>query len=194
MSNAVSALDGASFDGLVAVSEAGLAGMITLRGDLKSPELGKAVTAQTGLYVPAQREAVFQGDQGVLWMSPDELMILCPYAEAERQAVGLSEALAGTHALAVNVSDARALFHISGAEVRDVLAKLAPVDLSSEAFGPGQVRRTRLAQSAAAFWMVSDTEARVIFFRSVAQYMFDRLSTAAQPGSSVVYFAAQVAV
>ncbi|MGR3380616.1 MAG: sarcosine oxidase subunit gamma, partial [Roseovarius indicus] len=42
MSDAVSALKGASFDGTVTVRDAGLQGMITLRGDLGSAKMTKA--------------------------------------------------------------------------------------------------------------------------------------------------------
>ncbi len=102
----------------------------------------------------------------------------------------LQAALSGTHHLAENVSDARALIALSGpdARVREVLAKLAPVDLHPAHFKPGDIRRTRLAQVAGAFWMAEAGQANVICFRSVAQYVFDLLSAAADPAASVDYF------
>ena len=45
MSNLASALNGASFNGLAKVDEAGLVGMITLRGDLGSAKVAAAVKA-----------------------------------------------------------------------------------------------------------------------------------------------------
>ena len=88
----------------------------------------------------------------------------------------------------MNVSDARAVFRIKGPNTREVLAKLAPVDLSPQAFGPGMIRRTRLAQVPAAFWMEDTDTAQLVCFRSVAQYVFDLLKTAAQPGSEVGFY------
>ena len=64
-------------------------------------------------------------------MSTDELLVLVPYAEVEAKLAAMTNALSGTHALAVNVSDARAVFRVSGPVAREVLGKLAPVDLSS---------------------------------------------------------------
>ncbi|MCX8953704.1 sarcosine oxidase subunit gamma [Ruegeria sp. NA] len=185
MSEPISALNHASYDGIANVRECGLQGMITLRGDLSDKSLAKAVKDTTGQNVPGQREALVSGDTGVCWMSPDELLVLVPYAEVETKLAAMVKALGKTHALAVNVSDARAVFTISGASAREVLGKVAPVDLSAEAFQPGQIRRSRLAQVAGAFWMDDAETFRVVCFRSAADYVFKLLKVAAQPGSEV---------
>lgn len=185
MSEPISALNGIRYDGLARVEEAGLQGMITLRGDLASKPVKAAVTAATGAKMPGQR-GVAQGKTGTaLWMSPDELMLLCPYDQVEAVLDQVTEALDGAHALAVNVSDARALFSVSGAAAREVLGKLCPVDLSPEGFGLGSIRRSRMAQIPAALWLEDDQSFRVICFRSVADYAFNLLKVAAQPGSAV---------
>lgn len=185
MSDSISALNGARFDGLARIEEAGLQGMITLRGDLSSKPVKAAVAAATGGKVPGQREVV-QGKTGTaLWMSPDELLLLCPYEQVPAMLDKATASLGAAHALAVDVSDARALFSVSGPAAREVLAKLCPVDLSPEAFAPGAIRRTRMAQVAAAIWLESEDSFRVICFRSVADYAFNVLKAAAQPGSAV---------
>lgn len=188
MSEAVTALGGATSQGIVTVTESALQGMITLRGDLGSTALQSAVSDVVGHQVPTPRGVLGTPGAGVVWMSPDEVLVLCPYAEAATKALALSQALAGTHALVANVSDARAVFEIRGAGVRDIMAKIAPVDMSPAAFPVGMVRRTRLAQVAAAFWLEDDHSLRVICFRSVAQYVFDLLRTVSADGSEVDYF------
>ena len=181
----ISALGGARHDGLARIEEAGLQGMITLRGDLASKPVKSAVTAATGAKVPGQR-GVARGKTGTaLWMSPDELMLLCPYAEVDATLDKVTAALGTAHALAVDVSDARAMLSVSGPAAREVLAKLCPVDLAPGVFAPGMVRRSRMAQVPAAIWMEGDQSFRVICFRSVARYAFDLLKVAAQPGSEV---------
>ena len=124
-------------------------------------------------------------------MSPDELLILCPYDEVSDRLAKMTKTLGNTNALAVDVSDARAIFAISGEDARDVMAKLCPVDLHPEVFKPGEIRRTRLAQIAAAIWMEDDDTFRLICFRSVAQYAYDALKVAAAAGSAVGFHAAQ---
>ncbi|MBO9477195.1 sarcosine oxidase subunit gamma [Shimia sp. R11_0] len=185
MSKAVSALNGASFEGFVKVEETGLRGMITVRGDLDSAEMSAAVRAATGAQMPAQRK-VASGDKGVVaWMSPDELLVVVDYAEVLETVATLTTALASSHALVANVSDARAVYHVSGEGSRDVLAKLAPVDFGKDAFGVGDIRRSRFAQVPAAVWGNEDGSFEVICFRSVAQYVFDLLKVSATPGGEV---------
>lgn len=159
--------------------------MITLRSDLASPKLRKAVKSATGLDVPGQRECALKGDAGVAWMSPDELMVMVPYDQASATTAKLAEALKSEHALVVNVSDARAVFRVEGAGAREVIAKLAPVDLTQGAFAPGMFRRTRLAQAAVAFWMPNANSFDLVCFRSEASYVFDLLAMSARTGSEV---------
>jgi len=190
MSEAVSALQGASYDGIAQVREIGLQGMITLRGDLGNTALKKAAAAATGQDMPGQRKANVKDDSGIAWMSPDELLILVPYDAVDARLEALGKALAKQHHMAVNVSDARAVFELSGGPVvREVIAKLCPVDMAVGTFGPGDFRRTRMAQVPAAFWMPDENSVRIVCFRSVAQYVFDLLKGAAVPGSAVGYLA-----
>ena len=188
MSNAVSALKNAHFEGIAEVIELGLHGMITLRGDLSSDRLKSAAEEATGAAVPEASRVTTSDHGGMCWMSPDELLLLMPYADVSARLAKLQGALAMDHALAVDVSDARAVFQLSGARAREVLAKLSPVDLSPDAFTPAMLRRTRLAQVPAAFWMTQDEAFRIVCFRSVAQYVFDLLGVAAQEGSEVGTF------
>ena len=189
MSDAISALPGSVYDGFVRVEELGPSGMITLRGELASAELQKAVKAATGLAVPGQRGADFENDSGVAWMSPDELMLFVRYGDVADKLAHLEKTLSGTHYLAVDVSDARAMFGLSGEAVREVIAKLCPVDIAPGMFGPGEIRRTRMAQVPAAIWMPAEGQMRVVCFRSVARYVFDLLKDAARPGGEAGLFA-----
>ncbi|WP_420567640.1 sarcosine oxidase subunit gamma [Thalassovita sp.] len=186
MSEAITALQGAQTHGAVTLTEIGPQGMITLRGEL--PALGD-VLRQVGLTLPGKRQIVHAKDRSVAWMSPDELLILLPYAQVPEALQTLETTLSGTHFLAANVSDARAMFTLSGTAeaVRETLAKLAPADLSPGTFEPGEISRTRIAQVPAALWLTQDGEGRVVCFRSVAQYAFDVLSAASE-GGRVGYF------
>lgn len=182
MSNAVSALQGKLAPGEVTIREAGLRGMITLRGDLTARKVKVVCAKLTGVDFPAQGKANCEGGQGLCWMSPDEVLVLVPYDEAPRAVAQISAALKGTHFLAENVSDARAALIVEGEFCREVIAKLAPVNLHPNSFKPGDFRRTRLGQVAAAFWMRDEDTFEVICFRSVAEYAFDLLAASAKAG------------
>lgn len=175
MSDPVSALGGASFEGFATIREIGPLGMITLRAKgVKA--LDKAVKAVTGTKLPAQRRIEVKDDRACGWMSPDEYLLIVPYAEVGDALAKLSKALAGEHHLAVDVSDARAVFRIEGAKADQVLRKLSPVDF--DRLEPGELRRSRAAQVAAAFWKQNDGFT-LVCFRSVAGYVMGLLSHSA---------------
>jgi sarcosine oxidase subunit gamma len=105
-----------------------------------------------------------------------------PYAAVPAALDAIGKAMAGVHHLAVDVSDARAVFRVEGAKADQVLAKLSPVDFAK--LEPGELRRTRAAQVATAFWKEGDGFT-VVCFRSVGRYVFDLLAMSATPGSEL---------
>ncbi len=183
MSEAVSAINSAPFQGAVKIEDAGLRGMITLRGDLADEKLAAAVKLAVGLVVPNSR-MIKEGKNGaVAWMSPDELLVFCDYHLVEGVVAKLEESLSGTHFLAVNVSDARAMFTLSGEGVREVIAKGAPVDLSVQGLEIGEIRRSHIGQIAAAFWLSNEERLHIVCFRSVGGHLFEWLKNAGEEGS-----------
>jgi len=182
MSNAISALNGAVATGEVTVKDTGLRGMISLRGNLANRKLQKACASLTGVKFPAQGQALCDSGNVLAWMSPDEVLLIVPYGDVDAALAKIAKAMTGQHYLATNVSDARAVIRVEGTFSRDVIAKLAPVDLHPDSFTVGDFRRSRLGQVAAAFWMQDDDTFEVICFRSVAQYTFDLLAASAKAG------------
>ncbi len=183
MSDVVSSLNGRMTPGEVTIRDSGLHGMIMLRGDLDHKKLRSVCTKLTGVDFPGPSGARCVGDKGLCWMSPDEVLVLVPYGEVVEALALIDKALKGTHYLAESVSDARALILVEGAFGREVIAKLAPADLHPDSFKVGDVRRTRLGQVAAAFWMQDEDTIVVICFRSVVDYAFDLLVASAKAGA-----------
>ena len=142
----VSPMAHAHFAGFATIREIGPLGMISLRAKPDVPGLAAAFAA-LGLTLPAPRRITITGDKAAGWMSPDEYLLILPYAEAAQAIATLSDALAGQHHLAANVSDARAVFRIEGVKADQVLKKLCPVDIDHLA--PGELRRSRAAMSSA---------------------------------------------
>lgn len=182
MSEPVSALNGAVAEGFATIREIGPLGMITLRCKADVKAMPKAIKAAVGTGVPSQRRVVVEGDRACGWMSPDEYLLVMPYAGVAEALEAIAKAMGKEHHLAVDVSDARAVFRIEGAKAEQVLAKLSPVDFA--ALEPGELRRTRAAQVAAAFWKEGEGYT-LVCFRSVARYVFDLLATSAKPGSEL---------
>jgi sarcosine oxidase, subunit gamma len=115
-------------------------------------------------------------------MAPDELLLIMPYDQVTNALATIAKTMKADHHLAVDVSDARAVFRITGGKADQVLAKLTPADIATMA--PGEIRRSRAAQVAAAFW-AEDGGFTLVCFRSVAPYMLGLLTHSAQPGSEL---------
>ena len=188
MSEAVTALAGASFDGRVQVKDAGLQGMITLRVDTTDAEATASLRV-AGYEMPRVGAAGGHLSNGILWMSPDEVLLLCDYDAVDATIERVSTHLKEYHTLLADVSDARCVIELTGegTALREVLAKLTPADLRAVKCPVGKLRRTRLAQVPAAIWFADENTAVVVAFRSVAEYVFGILSNAAK-GPEVGHF------
>ena len=161
----------------VAIEKLPPVGMISLRGELSV--LGPAVEEITGCALPEMRMSTRAGDATTIWMSPDELLIVCDHGAARDLAARLTEALAEEFATVSVVSDARQMFEVRGAGAETLLQKIMPVDF--DRMRPQEVRRTRMAQIPAAVWRHGGGF-RLVCFRSVADYAMDLLETSRPVG------------
>jgi sarcosine oxidase subunit gamma len=164
-------------------------GMIDLKGDPSVPGFRDGVAAVLGLDLPLEpRSSATKGSTTVLWLSVDQWLITLPYDEAAQTAARLHAALAKHHALVVDLSDARAIFRISGLGAREVAMKGASADLTHKDYRAGTVRRLSFAELAAMVHVVSDTPEilDLYVFRSVGHHVRQFLETAARPESRVV--------
>ena len=182
MSDVVAALGHASYGGFAKIREIGPLGMITLRAKPDVAGLAEAIKAAVGTGVPGQRKIEIAGGKAAGWMSPDEYLLVLPYDQVAAAMAAIATAMGGAHHLAADVSDARAIFRIEGPKAAQALQKLMPVDFAT--LEPGELRRSRAAQVAAAIWE-QEGGFTLVCFRSVAAYVFGLLSHSAQAGSEL---------
>ncbi|MEM6660895.1 MAG: sarcosine oxidase subunit gamma family protein [Pseudomonadota bacterium] len=164
---------------IIGIAEATPQGQVTFRGDLSAVDL----SVVDGLTVPGTLQTTAAGSSRAIWMSPDELLLLVKDAPATVTA--LTEQLAGQHAMALDVSDARIAFRLTGDLVGEVLAKGAPCDCSDHGFPPGTARRTHLGGLAVAIWRIDAGTWEIACFRSFAHHLKAWLEQAAVAGSEV---------
>ena len=169
------------YRGLVTVERIAPPGMVALKGDLANPVLASALRDALDLPVPDQRGWTEGAGGRAFWMASDELLLMVPDAGAAMTA--LQGRLGDAFATLADVSDLRVMFRIRGAHSPDAMAKLAPVDFSD--LPPGQLRRTRLAQTAAMIWCEASDAWGLICFRSAADYAMGLLTVVARPGGEV---------
>ena len=97
-----------------------------------------------GLPFPTQPcTSVRSGDADVLWLGPDEWLVVGPPGAAER----LTSAVGAEHASIVDVSAQRTTLALTGPAVRDVLAGGCAIDLDPRTFGVGDCVQTEVAHA-----------------------------------------------
>ena len=169
----------------IGIERTGPVGQVTLRGDLDDTALTAAVEQVIGLPVPGRLAVNQAGAYRAVWMAPDELLLMVPAEETQVILAALDEALSRQHHMALDVSDARAVFRLTGALVAEVLAKGAPCDLSEAGCPVGTARRTHLAGLAVGLWHLDAEEWEIVCFRSFAHHLQAWLEAAAAPGAEV---------
>lgn len=150
--------------------------MVLFRGDLDSSVITKGLGAACGIPCPGKGQVSHSDDAAIAWMAPDECLIFIAPDRAASLCEAIDAQFAGRHTLCVDVSAMRAMFEISGTGIRDTLARGAPVDVSPASLPVGHVRRSRIGQVQAAFWLTDAHVARIICRRSEASYMLDWLT------------------
>jgi sarcosine oxidase subunit gamma len=151
---------------------------LALRGDAADAAFAGAVRGTLGVAVPTEPNTVATaGGVAALWLGPDEWLVVgAPPDCAER----LRRAWGDAHAAAVDVSDSRIVFELSGPRALDLLAKGCSLDLHERAFPAGRCAQTALARAAVILEKLdAGPRFRVFVRRSFAGYLAAWLAEAA---------------
>jgi sarcosine oxidase subunit gamma len=110
-------------------------------------DAARRVEAALGVSLPVTPNTVARaGERTVLWLGPDEWLVVEP-AEAEAETEpALREALGGEGAV-VDLSANRTVLILAGPDAREVLASCCPLDLHPSVFRPGSCAQTLLAKA-----------------------------------------------
>jgi sarcosine oxidase subunit gamma len=136
----------------VLLAEVPFLAMVNLRVDPAGPLAGR-IAAALGVELPTEPNTVADsGAASVLWLGPDEWLVVGPDGTAPDLVEALRGVLAGARGSAVDVSANRTTIEISGRYGRDVLEQGCPLDLHPRAFGPGQCVQTMLARAQVVLW------------------------------------------
>jgi sarcosine oxidase, subunit gamma len=114
----------------------------------------------------------------VLWLGPDEWLVLAEPGTAAGLMARIHTALDGEHGAVVDTSAQRTAVRITGCRARDVLAHGCAIDLSEEVFRQGQSAQTLLAK--AQIVLVPEQDGYLVLVRaSFAGYLASWLLDAA---------------
>jgi sarcosine oxidase subunit gamma len=159
--------------------------MLSLRADLNDRSLVEDISRAAITPVPAPMMVSESAEVTLAWMAPDELLILCLAGRKDTLVSSIRGGSDGANLLLTDVSDMRERFALTGGQVREVLARLTPADVSPRALPVGMIRRTRIGQVSAAFWLRGEDEAQLLCFRSVGDYVETLLTTTVAHASPI---------
>ncbi|MGX1308494.1 sarcosine oxidase subunit gamma [Amorphus suaedae] len=130
-----------------------------------------AVTAATGVALPTEAcTSATAGERSLLWLGPDEWMLVAPDGEAAALEAALTDALAGPRTQAVDVSDYYTVITLTGPRGRDVLAKFVTIDLHPRHFAKGRVVGTMAGSANIVIWLRDESAAAGPVFDLVVRW------------------------
>ena len=157
-------------------------GQLVLRGDIGSRAFANILRQVLGVSVPRTPNTVKQKDGTmILWLGPDEWLIVVPGGRETKLAAKLREALARQHTALTDVSDSRVVIGVMGPHARDLLMKGCSLDLHPRTFAAGRCAQTRLARAHMLLHQLDESPAYDIYVhRSFADYVWRWLEDAAE--------------
>lgn len=127
----------------------GLLSVATRRGGTAA--LARVVREQVGLALPEPGCWVGDDALALLWCAPGQFLAVGDAVKVQR----LAAALQGV-ALTIDLTGARVVVRVSGWDVREVLARVVPLDLHPRVMGPGRVAATVAAHIGVQIWQVDE--------------------------------------
>ncbi len=168
------AFETGSVPGVVELSEVAFLTMVNLRVNRDS-DAGQRIASVTG-GLPAPCGGVTgTGDVSVLWLGPEEFMVVAP-REAHESLGGdllqaLREALGDDAGQVVDLSANRTTFELTGPRSRAVLEKGCSLDLHPREFKAGTALSTEIGNIPVVLWKTGEESFRLFPRASFADFL-----------------------
>ena len=157
----------------VALHEGPLQTQMTLRGNADDKAFLEGTKRALGVALPVKpNTAASKGDIDVLWMGPDEWLILAPEGEAPRLVSTLKVMLSHQVFALVDISDNRTSLTLSGPQAWAVLNKSSHLDFHPRTWKKGMVAQSTFGRAQVIFWQTDKKpEFRLLVRNSFAAYL-----------------------
>ncbi len=164
----------------VRLAELGHLGYLVLRGKSHDAAFMEGVASVLGQAPPTQPRAVVPCASGVLlWISPDEWLLLCPRSRRDALLERLAVALAAVSAQVVDNSGGFTLLRLSGVDQLRLLRHLSPYDFDQLALG--SCASTVISKATLGIVRTDADGVFLLFRRSFADYIWRLIERSARP-------------
>ena len=126
--------------------------------------------------VPPENATTIWNGRDVLWLGPDEWLVIAEPGAASMIEQELKDALAGHHHSVIDVSANRAVFEL--VDGLEVLSSGCGLDLHPSRWRPGMCAQTLFAQAQVILHQRDERTTRVFVRPSFERYVIDRLIAA----------------
>lgn len=157
----------------VELSERPFLGYLNLRGEIEAPQFLQAVERSLGIGIPVRANTFVENDRvTILWLGPNEWLLITKAGSEIEIAQNLREALQGIWSAVTDVTHGQTIIRVRGARVLDVLRKGCSLDLHPAIFGPGCCAQTLLSKVGVVIrWVDPSPAFDLIVRRSFAEYL-----------------------
>lgn len=153
--------------------------LIRLQVFSRQPGIESELSSRVEHPMPAPGESISEAGREWYWSAPGEWVVAVPAGSGTAEIDTLKTRLAGLYAVLTPMTDSRTCIEVSGAEVRQVLARGTTIDLTPSAFNPGKCAITRFASIAVMLVCAErDDSFRLFAESSYRQYLFEWLEAA----------------
>ncbi len=162
-------------------------GFVVLRGNNDDRVFLQALaTLDLSLPQPVSSSTNGGGERTLLWVSPDEFLLLLPLPEKDAFIERAETVFRGLHAAVVDNSGGYSCLQLAGSQVLAVLQKLCAYDLGNTAFPSGRVLSSHLAKAPVIIHRPDPHSLQLLIRFSFADYGWRVLSVAASEYQAVV--------
>jgi sarcosine oxidase subunit gamma len=166
-------------DAGVRLIERSFAGQINLRGDYENPEFLRTTAEVLGIELPPDPNTLSKNaGVTVLWLGPDEWLIITPAQRQGSLMQDLRQALGDSLFALTDVSHAHTVIGIDGINAAQTLAKGCSLDMHPAVFGSRQCAQTLLAKASVVIWPNTENGFEILVRRSFAEYLWHWLEDA----------------
>lgn len=139
-------------DGSVLIEAIPFNAQVDLRAEPADQALLERLGAAIGIELPLRPNTVSSASDGarrILWLGPDEWLIVDADGTADAIVAAVRGALEDGRGAMVDVSANRTTLRLAGPRTRELLETGCSIDLHPRAFGPGRCAQTTVARTSA---------------------------------------------
>jgi len=166
---------------VLCVKERGFLGYINLRGDIDNASFTSGIEAVLKCKLPVQANKFVEGEEvTVLWLGPNEWLLICPPGNETALFTQLKQALHGVVAALTDITGGNTLLEVSGEQATTLIEKGCPLDLHPSQFAPGDCAQSIIDKTGVTLYQPAPNRFHIIVRRSFADYLGAWLSCAAK--------------